>query len=119
MQYIQEVNNIFSKDTKILQEFSNIFQRKCSQNHNIVPDEQFIAMNVTKRLNVEERLRLDADIEMSELTEALNSMKKGKTPGSNGFPVEFFRCFWHELGPFLHRALKTSFKDGRGLPTHR
>ena len=46
-------------------------------------------------------------------------MKKGKTPGSNVFPVEFFRCFWHELGPFLHRALKTSFKDGRGLPTHR
>ena len=55
---------------------------------------------------------------LSELTETLNSMKKGKTPGSNGFPVEFFRCFWVEIGPFLHRAIRSSLK-GQKLPTHR
>ena len=46
-------------------------------------------------------------------------MKKGKTPGSNGFPVEFFRCFWLEIGPFLHRAITTTFEGEVGLPSHR
>ena len=46
-------------------------------------------------------------------------MKKGKTPGSSGFPVEFFRCFWSELGPFLYRAIKTSLAEGDGLRTHQ
>ena len=119
IKYIEEGNDIFSESADILDKFSNVFQRKYNLNNSITPDQEFVAKHVANRLNAEEKTKLDADITMSELTNALTSMKKGKTPGSNGFPVEFFRCFWSEIGPFLHRAVLASFQKGYRLPTHR
>ena len=50
---------------------------------------------------------------------ALQSQKKGRTPGSNGFSVDFFRCFWKSLGIFLFRAFKYSCSEEKVIPTHR
>ena len=117
--YIKDGNITLLNNTEILEHLSNIYQNKYSKNITITPDPLFIAENVKNKLNTEDKLELDADINMLELTNALNNMKKGKTPGSNGFPVEFFRCFWLEIGPFLFRAVKTSLKKGEALPSHR
>lgn len=119
IQYIQTGDNIITDNTKIIDAFSDIFQRKYSLNADIIPDSTFIAKHITKRLDATDKNRLDAEISMSELTNALNSMKKGKTPGSNGFPVEFFRCFWLELSPFLYRAVQKSLTEGNELLSHR
>ena len=119
IQYIQEGDNVVSNNSEILDQFSDIFEKKYSPDNNIKPDQGFIANLVTNRLNDKERGQLDAKIELSELTDALNSMRKGKTPGSNGFPVEFYRCFWLEIGPFLHRAVTATFAGEVGLPSHR
>ena len=62
---------------------------------------------------------LDEQLTFEELITALLSMKKGKTPGSNGFSVDFFRCFWKPLGIFLYRACISSFSEGTILATHR
>ena len=119
VQYIQNGDNLITENTKIVDAFSDIFQRKYSLNADIIPDATFIAEHITKRLEANDRSRLEAEISMSELTDALNSMKKGRTPGSNGFPVEFFRCFWLELSPFLYRAVHKSLKEGSELFSHR
>ena len=63
--------------------------------------------------------RLESEISLDELTRAVHTMKKGKTPGSNGFPAEFFKVFWLELGPFLHRAFAASLLQNQRLPSHR
>ena len=119
IQYIEDGDNIISNNMEVLEKFSNIYETKYSLDDNVIPDPLFVSNHVTNKLNAEEQFELDANIHMSELTSALNSMKKGKTPGSNGFPIEFFRCFWLQLGPFLHRATKTTFTEGEGLPSHR
>lgn len=119
MQYIQDGDNIITNMNEILEKFSHIFQNKYNRNTDIIPDPIFIKNNVTNRLSSKDKIKLDSDITMAELTSALNSMKKGKTPGSNGFPVEFFRCFWLEVGPFLYRAAQTSFSESRGLTSHQ
>ena len=119
IQYIKDGENIISNNADILQKFSDLYQSKYNQSNDIVPGQPFIANHITCKLNADESVDLDTEINMSELTCALNSMKKGKTPGSNGFSVEFFRCFWFELGPFLYRAVKESLREGDGLPSHR
>ena len=119
IQYIKEGDNIFSKTNNILSQFSKHMQNKYSTDINIEVNENCIAKNISKTLQNEHRSRLEAEVTLSELTEALTKMKKGKTPGSNGFPVEFFRKFWPELGPFLHRAFNASLTQNQKLPTHR
>ena len=46
-------------------------------------------------------------------------MKKGKSPGSNGFTADFFKHFWKILGIFLYRAFLESVQNGTTLHTHR
>ena len=46
-------------------------------------------------------------------------MKKGKTPGSNGFTSEFFKQFWSLLGAFLYRASHEGLNNKSLLLSHR
>ena len=119
IQYIQNGDRIITGDEQILESFSDVYQCKYSEDKDINPSRAFIKSNVINKLDEKEKLELDKDISLEELTNALNDMKKGKTPGSNGFPIEFFRCFWLELGPFLYRAMHEAFKKNNGLPSHR
>lgn len=119
IQFIEDGNHIVTSNEKILETFSSIFKSKYSASKDIAPNKSFVNRNVSYKLNEIEQTDLEADVSLSELTAALNSMKKGKTPGSNGFTVEFFRCFWLEIGPFLCRATQESLNEDGRLPSHR
>ena len=119
IEYIQDGATIITKMSDIIENFSSIYENKYTSNPDISPDVSFIAQHIANQIEEKDRAQLETNILFSELTEALKSMKKGKTPGSNGFPVEFFRCFWAHIGPFLHRALIEYLKTGKGLFTHR
>ena len=75
--------------------------------------------NIKTKIAENDKIRLETKLTIRELTEALNGMKKGKTPESNGFPVEFCRKFWTELGLFLHRAFIKSLSQKETLIAHR
>jgi len=36
-------------------------------------------------------------------------MKNDKSPGSDGFTVEYFKFFWRELGDFIVRAINYGY----------
>ena len=38
--------------------------------------------------------KLEGLLTLDEISYALKNMKNGKSPGSDGFPVEFFKAFW-------------------------
>ena len=40
-------------------------------------------------------------------------MPKGKTPGSDGFPMEFYQALWKTLGADLVRVLNAAFEAGQ------
>ena len=40
-------------------------------------------------------------------------MPRGKTPGSDGFPMEFFMHFWQSLGTDLVRVLNVSYETSQ------
>ena len=40
-----------------------------------------------------------------ELTKALKNMKNEKSPGLNGFIVDFFKFFWIDIRVFVLRSI--------------
>ena len=36
-------------------------------------------------------------------------MKNGKSPGSDGFTVDFLKFFWNKLGNYIVRSLNEGF----------
>ena len=49
---------------------------------------------------------------MDECLEALKDFKSGKTPGTDGFPAEFYRFFWTEISNELIDSFNYGFKSG-------
>lgn len=54
-------------------------------------------------LTQEETTKVEAPITLNELKNAIFSMKKGKSPGWDGIPPEFYATFWEELGAIYVR----------------
>ena len=48
----------------------------------------------------------------SELGFALKNMKNNKSPGLDGFTVEFFKFFWTDIGHFILQSLNYGYRNG-------
>ena len=49
---------------------------------------------------------------IKECSEALNKFQNNKTPGSDGFTIEFYRCFWNAVTPFMVDSFNYGFENG-------
>ena len=47
-----------------------------------------------------------------ELTKALKNMKNEKSPGLDGFTVDFFKFFWIDIGVFVLRSINYGYRTG-------
>ena len=65
----------------------------------------------------EERVIFTTQITLEEVEWALKSFKKDKSPGPDGWPVEFFLAFFDLLGDELVNLVEVSKQTGRVLPS--
>uniref|UniRef100_A0A3B1IK57 Reverse transcriptase domain-containing protein n=1 Tax=Astyanax mexicanus TaxID=7994 RepID=A0A3B1IK57_ASTMX len=56
---------------------------------------------------------LGQPISPSEVQNAIDSLKNGKSPGPDGFTAEFYKTFATQLVPFLTRVYNDAFKSGK------
>ena len=64
------------------------------------------------KLKSEDSATLDKPITLDDLKEAVLAMQRGKSPGLDGIPPEFYITFWEELGPFLLDMIQYSIEQG-------
>ena len=64
------------------------------------------------KLSDQEVQGLEGEISYSELGFALENMKNNKSPGLDGFTVEFFKFFWVDVGQFILRSLNYGYRNG-------
>jgi len=57
-----------------------------------------------------EQINMENDITAEECFEVLKSMKRNKSPGSDGFTVEFYIHFWNELKHPMLKSFQESFE---------
>ena len=60
-------------------------------------------------LKQEEADTCEALLTLEECTNSLNQFKNNKTPGSDGFTIEFYRFFWNTIGPVMVGSFKLCF----------
>ncbi len=68
-------------------------------------------------IDLETATDLDKPITLEEITIAINSMNSGKTPGPDGFGIEFYKAFSNKLAPLLLNMYTESFRHGSLLPS--
>lgn len=55
---------------------------------------------------------LEGEIKLREMSQALKFMKNEKSPGLDGFTVEFFKFFWQDLKYFVLRSVNQAIDTG-------
>ena len=53
--------------------------------------------NISKKITNDDKLKLDSSITIKELKDAVFQMLKGKSPGLDGIPVEFYQDYWEVI----------------------
>ena len=99
-------DHMYTRTPSILAKFTENLPEKYNKAHSLpLSADKFIAQNISNSLNAVESEGFEQPISLTELTDPFKAMKKGRSPGSNGYTAGFFKYFWKKLGPFLHRAL--------------
>ena len=62
------------------------------------------------KLSDEEAQTMERKIPYEEAGTVLKNMKNNKSPGSDGYTVEFFKFFWKDLGHYPIRAINFNFE---------
>ncbi len=66
----------------------------------------------SQRVSPNDNQTLDAPLTPSEIKEAINSMNSGKSPGADGYPVEFYKQLSNQLAPLLLEMFNYSYSHG-------
>ena len=73
----------------------------------------FIDLARVPKLTDKQKEYLDFPITENELHGALKSLKYGKTPGSDGLTVEFYKLFWQEIRIPVFNSIVYAFESGK------
>lgn len=71
------------------------------------------------KLTPEEKDSCEGNISAKQCLDALKVMGDGKTPGMDGFTVEFYQFFWNDLSHYLVQSINFSYSIGEISVTQR
>ena len=63
-------------------------------------------------MSEDQKQQCKGNIAIDEIKQVLTNMKRDKTPGIEGLPMEFYSVFWLDSGHFLARSIQASFESG-------
>ena len=73
--------------------------------------ESFLNEVSVPKLNYEDAIICEGDLNKTELLKVLKSMQNNKTPGNDGLTKEFYETFWNEIkNPFVNSIMKAREK---------
>ena len=124
--YINKVIRKLNLDGKIITDpseilteqkrfYNNIYSSKVSGNPCLRAN--FFTNKKIKKLDPEDKISCEGEITESEAKILLKNMKNNKTPGTDGFPVEFYKFFWNDISSFLINSFNEAFTK-RGAVTN-
>ena len=75
--------------------------------------------NIKRKLSPQQRLGLDSRITDEELEKAVKKLQKGKSPGPDGIPAEFYQHFWSHIKglyvPFINQVRVSAFPKCKNM----
>lgn len=101
----REINDTFK------QFYSNLYQSEIPLNQDRC--DCFLGKLELSLLPEAECINLEKPISIGELRDADIDMHRGKAPGLDGIPPEFYVTFWEQISPFLLQMIERSLDSGR------
>ena len=96
-------------DTKEIVEETRQFYEKLYSSTNVDEEGATEFLENLPKLNENEKDALEGYLTLNEIASSLKNMKNGKSPGTDGMTVDFFKFFWKNLGHFVLRSLNEGF----------
>ena len=121
---VKEDGTSITKQEDILNEVKNFYKNLygCS-NENKEQDSDiqnlFNSINNNPKLAEENKIGLEGELTDSEILAVLKKMKNNKSPGSDGFTVEFFKFFYNDLKVFIRKSINEGYREGKLSITQR
>ena len=117
----QENGNTIKTQEEILKEvqkfYSNLY---APQNSEKDINDQDILKNLQHPVLTDiESSNLEGEITADEISNVLRNMKNNKSPGSDGFTVEFFKFFFKDFKHFIGRSINEGYQKGTFSVTQR
>ncbi len=104
---------------EISEVFKNFYERlyRSHGNPNKLSVQNFF-MNINlPNLSPEQVAFLDKPVTQEEVRNAIRSVKSGKSPGTDGFPVEYYKEYIDIIAPVLTNVYEEAFQTGSLLPS--
>ena len=112
-------NKIIEDQDKILLEekefYSKLYKESLSVNDEKYRDSRKYFFDISDsfpQLSEEQKNYCDKDITENEILNAIKDLKNGKTPGSDGLPIEFYKFFWINIKDLLVNSILYAFENG-------
>ena len=117
---IKEDGNKTTNDQEIIDEtkkfYENLYTTRPTQNINI---EKQLNFSDIPKLDDSKKNSLEGHITIEEMLFSLKNMKNNKSPGSDGFTVEFLKFFWVDVGHFVLRSINYGYEIGELSSTQK
>lgn len=98
----KEINSVFQTF------YEQLYTAPCNADEEKV--NQFFASMNLPTLDASQTKALDQPITEEEVRNAISSMKLGKSPGSDGLPIEYYKKFVDTLAPILTDVIAEAFQ---------
>ena len=111
--------SILNSDKEILEEcvnfYGELFSSKMENtSHKKLKElsKEFFPVENSVQLSEEQKESCEGPLTVDECLNALKTMKSGKSPGSDGFPSEFYKVFWADISMLLLKAINFAYEKG-------
>ena len=94
-QLVDEKGNNFSENENLLDISEKYYTKLFSKSRTCPQKQDLLLRKISNRLGHNDRVSLDAPLNLEELDVAVSSLANGKSPGPDGITVEFYKKFWH------------------------
>ena len=107
---------IVSEPADILEEqynfYFDLYQQRANDPMYLKDADNTFLNTETPILSNLETEKCEGLLSISECLTAVKGMKNNKTPGTDGFPVEFYKFFWKEISVYLNNSINYAFHHG-------
>ena len=111
----KEDGSLLHNPGQILEEEETFF-KEIYRSRDVSPESEifnhFFHSDGLNTLNIEEADNCEGLLTLQECANSLGQFKNNKTPGSDGFTIEFYRSFWNVIGQFMVDSFNYAFKNG-------
>ena len=103
---------IFTDNDNIVRIASNFYRDLFTSDRVNEKIQQKLLGNVKTKLSKEAKTGLDKPITEGEVRDAIDKLPLGKSPGLDGFPVEFYKEYWDRIKHLFMKYLQEVGEDG-------